>query len=116
MSNRSKMLFLVAGKWEEAFREKMKEEGLRYWREYVQPCLASLANMNATKKITGGVTGQQAIFTVDLPSRGDVLRMLATLPHWGRLKWQVTPLETFQKASSSDRTMTKTGQPGSAKQ
>jgi hypothetical protein len=110
------MLFLVAGKWEEAFREKMKEEGLRYWREYVQPCLASLAKMNAAKKITGGVTGQQAIFTVDSSSRGDVLRMLATLPHWGRLKWQVTPLETFQQTSSSDRTMTKTVQPSSAKQ
>jgi hypothetical protein len=116
MSNRSQMLFLVAGKWEEAFREKMKEEGLRYWREFVQPCLASLMEMNAAKKITGGVAGQQAIFTVDLPSRGDVLRMLATLPHWGRLKWQVTPLESFQKACSSDRMLTKASRFASAKQ
>jgi hypothetical protein len=100
------MLYFVTGEWDADWRAKLKDEAARYMKEIVHPCLESLAKMNSSKKIVGGVDGHRAMFTVEAASRGEVFKMLATLPHWGQLKWDVKPLESFHTIISENQTNT----------
>jgi muconolactone delta-isomerase len=75
------------------------------WETVVRPSLETIAKMADEKKLTGGVlVGQRAgAWIFDAQSNEEVDRMLGSLPFWGLLRWDVTPLGSFRNAIERDR-------------
>jgi muconolactone delta-isomerase len=97
------MLYLVTGDWiedptvsAEAFPE--------LWEQIVRPSLETLAKLVDDKRTGGVFAGQRmGAFILDLSSHEEVGTVLASLPFWSRLKWNVTPLQSFRSAIERDR-------------
>jgi len=97
------MLYLVTAEWVED--PTISAEGFAaLWEKMVGPSLETLAKMFDEKK-TGGVFAGQRMggFILDVSSHEEVGKVLATLPFWSRLKWNVTPLQSFRSAIERDR-------------
>jgi muconolactone delta-isomerase len=97
------MLYLVTGEWIEDPTISVEAfPGL--WEQIVRPSLESLDKMVQEKKITGGVLAGQRMgaLILDASSHEEVGRILASLPFWSRLKWNVTPLQSFRSAIERD--------------
>lgn len=63
----------------------------------VIPSFKAMVKLEAEKKIlaSGIVSGARAgMFIVDVESNDELTRLLQSLPFWGLLKWDVTPLDT----------------------
>jgi hypothetical protein len=71
----------------------------------ILPSLEMLADWEKDGKITGGIfAGQRAgAFVIDSPSHEALGDLLASLPFWGVVKWDVTPLQSVRSAVKRDR-------------
>ena len=61
----------------------------------INPSLAMVEKWITEKKVVAGAlfAGQRkGMLLVDVPSAEDLHKMLTTLPFWGLVKWEVTPL------------------------
>lgn len=56
------------------------------------------------QKMGGVIAGQRrGIVIIDAPSHEELGKILAGLPFWSRLMWNVTPLESYRSAIQRDR-------------
>jgi len=108
------MLYLVTGEWVED-PTASAEEFPTLWEQMVRPSLEALSKMVDDKKTGGVFAGQRmGAFIIDASSHEEVGKILASLPFWSRLTWNVTPLESFRSAIERDRRAMenlKTGKP-----
>jgi len=97
------MLYLVSGVFIEG--SVTSETFPQVWDQVIRPSLESLAKMADEKKLTGGIlAGQRAgAFVIDVQSNEEVGAILAGLPFWGLIKWDVTPLQSIRSAVERDR-------------
>ena len=97
------MLYLVSGVFIEG--SVTSEAFPQVWDQVIRPSLESLAKMADEKKLTGGIlAGQRAgAFVIDAQSNEEVGAILAGLPFWGLIKWDVTPLQSIRSAVERDR-------------
>ena len=97
------MLYLVTGEWIED-PTVSAEEFPTLWEQMVRPSLEALSKMVDDKKTGGVFAGQRmGAFIIDASSHEEVGKILASLPFWSRLTWNVTPLESFRSAIERDR-------------
>jgi Muconolactone delta-isomerase len=85
------------------------EETLQRLEDVVLPSLDALKRLEAEKRIlAGGIkVGQRAfVFVAEAESNEKLDRMLREIPFWGILKWEVTPLESFETRAEEERTIT----------
>lgn len=94
------MLYFITVRWKEEWRKDWEFEIAKFRANTLHPLLVSLARLSETKRISGGVADQQAIFIVNAESRDEVFKMLSQLPRWGLFKWEVILLKSFQTAES----------------
>ena len=67
--------------------------------DLIVPSFQTLVKLEKDRKILAGgleVGARAGVFIVDSPSNEELSRLLENLPFWGIIKWQVTPLESFQ--------------------
>ncbi len=71
----------------------------------ILPSLEMLAKWEQDGKIRGGVhAGERSgAFIVDAASNEEVGTLLASLPFWGLVKWDVTPLQSWASTVERDR-------------
>ncbi len=65
----------------------------------VVPSFQALVKLEKDGKILAGgleAGARSGVFIVDAPSHDELSRLLESLPFWGIIKWQVTPLESFE--------------------
>ena len=97
------MLYLVTGEWVED-PTVSAEEFPALWEQMVRPSLEALSKMVDEKKTGGVFAGQRmGAFIIDASSHEEVGTILASLPFWSRLTWNVTPLQSFRSAIERDR-------------
>jgi muconolactone delta-isomerase len=96
------MLYHVTGEWVED-PTVSAEEFPALWEQMVRPSLEALSKMVDEKK-TGGVFAGQRVgaFIIDASSHEELGQIIASLPFWSRLKWNVTPLQSFRSAIERD--------------
>jgi muconolactone delta-isomerase len=97
------MLYLVRG---ELIEGSVTPDAFpQVWESVIRPSLESIAKMADEKKLTGGVLVAQraGAWIVDAQSNEEVDQMLGSLPFWGLLRWNVTPLQSFRSAIERDR-------------
>ena len=96
------MLYLITGEWVED-PTVSAEEFPALWEQIVRPSLEALSKMADEKKTGGVYAGQRmGVLILDASSHEDVGRVMASLPFWSRLKWNVTPLESYRSAIERD--------------
>ena len=85
------------------------EEALRLLENVVLPSLDALSRLQAEKRILAGglKVGERAfVFVAEAESNEKLDRMLREIPFWGMVKWEVTPLESFETRATEERAMT----------
>jgi hypothetical protein len=99
------MRFVVTGEWVEVGALLSPEQTVAILEQVVLPSLEQLASWEAEGRIHGGIlTGQRAgTFVLDAASAEEAGELLASLPFWGMVKWQVTPLQSFQSTVERER-------------
>ncbi|MGA2462364.1 MAG: muconolactone Delta-isomerase family protein [Candidatus Bathyarchaeia archaeon] len=97
------MSYLVTGEFIE--NSVPPEAFPQVWETVIRPSLESLAKMGDDKKLTGGIfAGQRAgAFVIEVQSNEELDTTLGSLPFWGLIKWNVTPLQTIRGAIERDR-------------
>ena len=97
------MLYLVTGRFIEG--SVTSAEFPQVWEQAIRPSLESLAKMADEKKLSGGIlAGQRAgAFIIEAQSNEEVGAILAALPFWGLVTWDVTPLQSIRSAIERDR-------------
>lgn len=98
------MKYLVIGSEGPGFASP--EEAVKVLESTVIPSFDALIKLEAEKKILAGglPVGDRAFtFIVEAASNDEVDRLLRGLPMWGALKWQVTPLQSFQGRAEVER-------------
>jgi muconolactone delta-isomerase len=101
--NPKAMLYLVTGEWvEDPTISAEAFPGL--WEQIVRPSLEMLDRMVQGKKATGGVLAGQrkGALILAASSHDEVGDILAGLPFWSRLNWNVIPLQSFRSAIERD--------------
>jgi muconolactone delta-isomerase len=97
------MLYLVTGEWIDD-PTVSPEEFPTLWENMVRPSLETLSKMADQQKMGGVFTGQRrGVVIIDAPSHEELGKILAGLPFWSRLTWNVTPLESYRSAIERDR-------------
>jgi len=96
------MLYLITGEWIEDPTVSLQEYAT-LWDQMIRPSLETLSN-TADEKKTGGVfAGQRAgCLILDVSSHEEVGQFLGSLPFFGRLKLNVTPLQSYRSAIERD--------------
>jgi len=85
------------------------EEALQRLEGVVLPSLDALNRLQAEKRILAGglrVGERSFVFVAEAESNEKLDRMLREIPFWGMLKWEVTPLESFETRAAEERVMT----------
>ena len=97
------MLYLVSGEFIE--NSVTPDVFPQVWENVIRPSLETLAKMAEERKLTGGiVAGQRAgAFIIEAQSNEEVGAILAGLPFWGLVTWEVTPLQSIRSAIERDR-------------
>ncbi len=70
------------------------------------PSMEALAKMEEEKKILagGGIVGVRAgVGIMEVASNEELSRTLVSLPFWGLMKVEVTPLQTFEEKAAEAR-------------
>lgn len=91
---------------EEAIPRGVPQEFVRYGEQVVLPSEEACAKLEAEKKILAGgvVAGARgAAFIVEAASNEELSRLLMSLPWWGFMKVDVTPLEGFEERAAQVR-------------
>jgi hypothetical protein len=96
------MLYLITGEWIEDPTVSLQEYAT-LWDQMIRPSLEALSNMADEKKTGGVFAGQrEGVLILDVSSHEEVGRFLASLPFWSRLKWNVTPLQSYRSTIERD--------------
>jgi hypothetical protein len=99
------MRFLVTGEYVETGALLSPDHLGPLAQNVILPSLQMLAKWEQDGKIKGGVlAGQRAgAFIVETSSHEEVGQLLASLPFWGIIKWDVTPLQSWASTVDRDR-------------
>jgi hypothetical protein len=98
------MRYLVTGSGGPGFASP--EETVGVLEKIVVPSFDALTALEAKRKIVAGglPLGDRAfVFIVDARSNEEVDALLRSLPMWGVLTWQVTPLQSFKGRARIER-------------
>ena len=93
---------------EEAIPRGAPQEFVRYGEQVVLLTEEACAKLEVEKKIlAGGVVAgaRDAAFIVEAASNEELSRLLMSLPWWGFMKVDVTPLESFEERAAQVRQM-----------
>ncbi len=101
------MRFLVTGEWVEVGALLPPEQTVGVLEDVVHPSLEMLAHWEQEGRIRGGIhTGQRkGSFVVDAESAEELGELLASLPFWGLVKWEVAALQSFQSTVERERSV-----------
>jgi muconolactone delta-isomerase len=72
----------------------------------VLPSFKRLIELQKNKKITSGglpVGDRAFVFIAEAKTNDELDQMLRSLPMWGELDWEVTPLQTFTGRAKHER-------------
>jgi len=100
------MKYLVIGSEGPGF-ESM-EEAIPLLENLVFPSFDLLMKLESEKKILGGgipIGDRAFVFIIEAASNEELDATLQSLPAWGILQWDVTPLHSFAGRSSQERKM-----------
>jgi hypothetical protein len=103
----SSMRYLVTGSDGPGFGTP--EEALQILEKVVLPSVDALNRLQAEKRILAGglkVGERSFVFVAEAESNEKLDRMLREIPFWGMVKWEVTPLESFETRAVEEREMT----------
>jgi hypothetical protein len=80
-------------------------EIVELWEKIIHPSHEILEKMVKDHKITGGCfSGQrEVVFIMESSSNEEVGSVLADLPVWALIKWDVLPIQSFKSADDRDR-------------
>ena len=102
------MKYLVSGSEGPGFATP--EEAVEILEEVVLPTFDALMKLEAQKKIAAGglpVGDRAFVFIAEAASNEELDRLLRSLPAWGVLEWQVTPLQSFAGRAAQEREVVK---------
>ena len=93
------MRYLVHGEIVDPGYPVPPQQFAEYLESLVLPSLERLVKLEAEGKVLAGgapAGTRGTAFIVDAASNDEVGEILMSLPFWALLKWQVTPLESWQ--------------------
>ena len=102
------MKYLVSGSEGPGFATP--EEAVESLEEVILPTFDALMKLEAQKKIAAGglpVGDRAFVFIVEAASNEELDRLLRSIPAWGVLEWQVTPLQSFAGRAAQERDVVK---------
>ena len=102
------MKYMVSGSEGPGFASP--EEAVEILEEVVLPTFDVLMKLEAQKKIVAGglpVGDRAFVFIVEAASNEELDRLLRSIPAWGVLEWQVTPLQSFAGRAAQERDLVK---------
>jgi hypothetical protein len=81
------------------------DEAIEILENVVLPAFSDLEELESDGAIVGGVPiGERSfVFIIEADSHDEVDRTLRTLPVWGAMEWEVTPLQDFESRSAQER-------------
>ena len=99
------MKYLVQGSEGPGFYSP--DDTMELLEKMVIPSLEELMDHEEEGAIVGGLpVGDRAfLFVVEAESNDDLDRMLRSLPIWGLLEWEVTPLQDFEARLEQEKTI-----------
>jgi len=95
---------------EEAVPRGAPQQLAQYLEQIIIPSHEVLAKLEAEKKVLAGGTlaGARGVaFIMEVASNEELSRLLQTLPWWGWMKVDVTPLDSFEQRAAQVRQMLK---------
>lgn len=98
------MKYLVVGTGGPGF--DFPEEAVEVLEEIILPTFKELTLLEKKKKIRAGglpVGERSFVFFLEAKSNEEVDEILRSLPIWGSLEWEVTPLQTFTGRAKQER-------------
>jgi muconolactone delta-isomerase len=101
------MKYLVTGTEGPGFFSS--DEAIEILENVVLPAFSELEELESDGVIVGGVPiGERSfVFIIEADSHDDVDRTLRSLPMWGAMEWEVTPLQDFESRSALEREILK---------
>ena len=101
------MKYLVTGSEGPGFFSS--DEVVDMLQNIVLPTFDEIEELESEGALVGGVpVGERAfVFIVEADSHDDVDRTLRSLPIWGVLEWEVTPLQDFESRAAQEREILK---------
>lgn len=99
------MKYLVTGQFVEPGPLLPPEQLGPLFAGVILPSLEMMATWEEEGRISGGIyAGQrEGVLLVEADSNEDVGELLASLPFWGLVKWDVIPLQSYRSAHDRDR-------------
>jgi hypothetical protein len=99
------MKFLVEGDYIDPGALMPQDQAMKMIDAVIIPSLDMMAKWETEGKITGGIVvgARRGVFVMTAESNEEVDKMLQSLPFWGLLKWNVTPLHTFKGRADQER-------------
>jgi hypothetical protein len=82
------------------------EEAVQVLEKGILPTFGALLKLEATKKIVAGglpVGDRAFVFIAEAASNEELDQLLRSIPAWGVLQWQVTPLQSFAGRAAQER-------------
>ena len=75
------------------------------WERVIHPSHEMLEKMVKDRKTTGGCFSAQreVVFIMEASSNEEVGSVLADLPVWALIKWDVLPIQSFKSVDDRDR-------------
>jgi hypothetical protein len=86
------------------------EEALKILEKIILPSFEALIKLEGEKKILGGglpVGERSFVFIMEASSNEELDEVLRTIPMWGALDWEVTPLTSFAARAAKERKVVK---------
>jgi hypothetical protein len=84
------------------------EDMIELLEDFVLPGLESLIKLESENTVLAGgvpVSERAVAFIIDVASNEELDQVLRSLPLWGILEWQVTPLQGFEGRAFQERRM-----------
>lgn len=84
------------------------EETVQVLEKAIVPTFDALLKLEADKQIIAGglpVGERKLVFILEAPSNEKADEILRDIPVWGVLKWQVTPLQSFEGRADKERSV-----------
>lgn len=101
------MKYLVTGTEGPGFFSS--DEAIEILENVILPAFEELEELETEGALVGGVpVGERSfVFIVEAESHDDIDRTLRSLPIWGAMEWEVTPLQDFELRSAQEREILK---------
>ena len=98
------MKYLVVGTGGPGF--DFPEEALEVLEETILPSFKELLRLERAKKIKAGglpVGDRTLVFILEAKTNEEADQVVRSLPLWGSMEWEVTPLQTFAGRAKQER-------------